>query len=447
MASVKHGLKNQASGGGRGKHSSAKRKAVKTRASVAQTIKEALKKENPLAQLKNSKFINKKLDKLKKNILATDDKGNFKMSNAEFNKQVVSHAVKKLQDARKAGIMEGGVMRLPKQGKLIVVGDLHEQATNLTAILAKAQLDKNPNTKIILLGDIVSGSKTSDKDETGGGDSMHRVISWLQARYPDQVFAVNGNHEMGMMAGVEKMKGGSKASKALGRMEARNFSDKQQVISRIKESPLIIQIGDKAKGEYTRTFQHSPGNSGNTLDINSVAKLDTPEKRFAKATNVFEGKKLVDKQSMEELNKQNKSDMTYFGHISPEIVAKGINDGSVKPLETNGVVAKFKGGGTFVDSQTKKSGIVEINLDKDSAPEKIVSLNNLRKDYKAKTGHLEGLREFGGSDKDTILGRLAHEAELKRQGNSPEQKKQVMSEAEQAKLLADLMATMKGTDW
>jgi hypothetical protein len=105
----------------------------------------------------------------------------------------------------------------------------------------------------------------------------------------------------------------------------------------------------------------------------------------------------------------------------------------------------------FVDSQNQDtSGIVEIDLNKDSAPEKIISMKDLRNEYQKSAGHLEGLREFGGSDKDTFRGQIAiknaAERAAKEAGERAKKEKPLTPE-EQAKLLADLMGSVKGADW
>jgi hypothetical protein len=401
MAAAKKNSKHQGAGGGQGKHAPENRKPPQPKESGA-TVKEALAKANPLSQLKNSAYHNKRLDALKDSILAKDANGNFKISNKEFEKQVVNHVVAKLQDARAAGLMKGGLLRLPKSGKAFVIGDLHEQTPNLTAVLREAQLDKNPDTKLIFLGDILSGTKSGESSAVmSHDDSMHRIISWLQARYPDQIFVINGNHEMHIMGSVKGVDVPIEASYSayLAPMEAMKYSDPEQVVKRVAESPLMIQIGDKSKGELTRTFQHSPGQD-RKIDLEQVEGLDDVTSRYQRGIGIFDGEESLEEKHMQDLNKVNRSDLTYFGHVAPSTVARRLEDEDIVPVESKGLVMKVKGGGIYVDSQTMDSGIVEIDLDKDSAKEKMTTFTELHEKHRTIN---KGFGEYGGDDKDMLV--------------------------------------------
>ena len=400
---AKKNSKHQGSQGGQGKHAPESRKPPQLREPKAKPVQEALAEANLLAQLRNSSYHRKRLEALKGDVLAVDANGKFKMSDAEFDKQVVKHVVGKLQQARDLGIMRGGAMRLPKTGKAIIVGDVHGQVPNLTAILKEAQLDKNPTTKLIFMGDMLAPSKEITPESVNiPANSVHRIISWLQARYPDQIFVINGNHEMHMMADAKKIEIPPDApwSAYLGVVDARHFPDVNQVVNRIAESPLIIQIGDKDKGELTRTFQHSPGRAQGGHGLKQVEGMNTPKERYTEGMDIFDNENSLDAKAMKELNKRNKSDLTYFGHISPTTMQRSIADGRVKPIEAQGSVVKVDGGGVYIDSQTMRGGVLEINLDKDAVSEKIIPLAQLHDKHNTRQ---KGLTEFGGNDADIRL--------------------------------------------
>jgi hypothetical protein len=376
----KKATKTKAAASGAGKHSENERSSVGTRMGKTGSklnVSDILIKENyPLRAYKNTPAQDKKLDGIKSTILSTDAHGEFAMSPTEFEQSVGSMVSSNLQKMHDDKRIQGGLMRLPKRGKAFIVGDIHEQLDHLLAAVDKAELDKNPHHKIIFLGDALSPSKIKEpNNKTPQRESTYRVLTWLRARYPDQIIAINGNHEMGIMAAVNGFNSDDEHTRdaiKIGSVDSMSLKDKKAAAAIISLSPNVIQIGDKTKGEFTRTMQHGSGIDKDPIDIDEVAKADTPEKRVQRLKRFFVGKKTITEEGLKKANAASRSDKTYFGHIDPEKMSSLLDSGEVKSKKRRGAVAELDGGGVFIDSQSKAlGGIVEIDLEDDSKPDTI----------------------------------------------------------------------------
>jgi protein phosphatase len=106
--------------------------------------------------------------------------------------------VKILREERKTGYtkdkalkVEGGLLRIPPTGKLLIVGDIHGDLESLLYILKDSKfieaVESEENLKIIFLGDY--------GDRGDFSPEVYYVVSWLKVRFPGKVVLLRGNHE------------------------------------------------------------------------------------------------------------------------------------------------------------------------------------------------------------------------------------------------------------
>lgn len=90
----------------------------------------------------------------------------------------------------------GAVVDLPDTGRLMMTGDLHDNAQNYQRLLKLAQLDAGPGNRLIL-HEVIHGPNL-----VNGLDLSVRMlarVAALKCRYPDQVFVLQSNHELAQL--------------------------------------------------------------------------------------------------------------------------------------------------------------------------------------------------------------------------------------------------------
>lgn len=98
----------------------------------------------------------------------------------------------------------GAVVELPAHGRLLMTGDLHDNALNFQKILKIAHLDKSPDNYLIL-HEIVHG-----EHQVNGRDLSIRLlarVAALKLAYPDQLLLMQANHELAQLGGEGILKG------------------------------------------------------------------------------------------------------------------------------------------------------------------------------------------------------------------------------------------------
>lgn len=96
------------------------------------------------------------------------------------------------------------IIRLPRRGRLLATGDLHDNPFHLDAILKLAKLDASADRHVIL-HELIHGENLIN-----GMDFSYRMLvrlAELKLRYPDQVHPLLGNHELAQMSGAAVGKG------------------------------------------------------------------------------------------------------------------------------------------------------------------------------------------------------------------------------------------------
>jgi len=105
---------------------------------------------------------------------------------------------------RDSPVRRGCTVRLPRCGRLIATGDLHDNPFHLARILRLARLDESPDHHVNL-HELIHGENLIN-----GMDFSHRMIlraADLVVRYPAQVHPLLANHELSQMMGTGVSKG------------------------------------------------------------------------------------------------------------------------------------------------------------------------------------------------------------------------------------------------
>lgn len=98
----------------------------------------------------------------------------------------------------------GAVVDLPSRGRLVMTGDLHDNAVNFQRIVKLARLDESPDHYLIL-HEIVHG-----EHHVNGRDLSIRLlarVAHLKRLYPEQVLLMQANHELAQLGGEGILKG------------------------------------------------------------------------------------------------------------------------------------------------------------------------------------------------------------------------------------------------
>ncbi len=99
----------------------------------------------------------------------------------------------------------GSTICLPRKGRLLVTGDLHDHGVNLQRVLSLAALDENPDHRLVVQ-EILHGER-----RVNGADMSILTIAQiaaLQLQYPGQIFQLQSNHELAQLGGEGITKSG-----------------------------------------------------------------------------------------------------------------------------------------------------------------------------------------------------------------------------------------------
>lgn len=100
---------------------------------------------------------------------------------------------------------EGASVPLPAEGRLVVAGDLHDEALNFRRVLALADLPQRDDTHLVLQ-ELIHGESSFN-----GMDLSIRTMTraaLLITRYPDRVVLLLANHDLAQIRGDPVLKGG-----------------------------------------------------------------------------------------------------------------------------------------------------------------------------------------------------------------------------------------------
>lgn len=92
----------------------------------------------------------------------------------------------------------GGVVHLPDESSVIILGDLHAKSDNLLTLLSQnsyLEALENGTASLVLIGDAVHPEGEVPLDEMQGSMLIMDLIMKLKVRFPQQVFYLRGNHD------------------------------------------------------------------------------------------------------------------------------------------------------------------------------------------------------------------------------------------------------------
>ncbi len=98
---------------------------------------------------------------------------------------------------------QGDLVVLPKEGDVVVMGDLHGNLKNFNKVVSAIDLASHPNRHLILQ----EPTHTYEAQEDRSFLLIDEIV-FLKSQYPHQVHIILGNHELSEITGKEILKGG-----------------------------------------------------------------------------------------------------------------------------------------------------------------------------------------------------------------------------------------------
>lgn len=123
--------------------------------------------------------------------------------------------------------LRGSLLQLPDQGKLVMTGDLHDNALNFARIIKFASLDRDPETHLIL-HEVIHGPNL-----VNGRDLSIRMltrVARLICVYPHRVHVLQSNHELAQYLGDSVSKSGTDLTEAFELGAEMMFADRADVV-------------------------------------------------------------------------------------------------------------------------------------------------------------------------------------------------------------------------
>ena len=149
--------------------------------------------------------------------------------------------------------LKGSCVHLPPKGsvsaegsRVVMTGDIHDHALNLTRVVKYADLDHRVNDYLIL-HEVVHGENT-----IGGMDLSVRMlarVAWLKVKYGDRVIVLQSNHELAQRNGERIMKSGGDQVEEFDRGLDYLFNDGAQKVQEavgryIAGLPLAVKLAN-----------------------------------------------------------------------------------------------------------------------------------------------------------------------------------------------------------
>jgi hypothetical protein len=129
---------------------------------------------------------------------------------------------------REDPIRKGGVLEFGPAGQLVMTGDLHGNVRNFEKLQRFCALERCPGRNVIL-HEIVHEDLTAAGQLDLSIDLLLRVARW-KCDFPDNVFALQSNHELAQMRGQEITKGGRSVLLDFERGVRHRFGDDASIV-------------------------------------------------------------------------------------------------------------------------------------------------------------------------------------------------------------------------
>lgn len=201
--------------------------------------------------------------------------------------EIINLLNKATQAATADTFRRGNLISLPKNGTLIVTGDIHGNRRNFERIIAFTDLPKNPNRHVVLQ-EIIHGGP---QDENGGCLSYELLFDVIRYKleYPDRLHIIMGNHATAFINDSEVLKNGKEMNRSMSIAIDHRFkqasSDVKAAIKRYLFSlPLAIKCENRLwishslpSDRYVANFDpqifHRPLEKADTVKPGSVYLL------------------------------------------------------------------------------------------------------------------------------------------------------------------------------
>jgi len=131
------------------------------------------------------------------------------------------------------------LIELPKEGDVIVAGDIHGHRRNFERVLSYADLANNPKRHLVLQ-EIIHGGP---EDEQGGCLSFELLFEAvkLKIEFKDQVHLIMANHDTAFINNSEVMKNGKEMNVSMRKALERKFADDMDAVESVIERFLFSQ--------------------------------------------------------------------------------------------------------------------------------------------------------------------------------------------------------------
>lgn len=108
---------------------------------------------------------------------------------------------------------KNNVIRLPKEGRLVLTGDIHGHPRNLERIMNFADLSNNPDTHLILQ-EILHGGPEDDQGGCLSYKMLFDVVRY-KIRFQDRLHILMGNHDTAIINNSKVLKNGKEMNRAM----------------------------------------------------------------------------------------------------------------------------------------------------------------------------------------------------------------------------------------
>src|SRR5689334_24734397 len=98
------------------------------------------------------------------------------------------------------------VVNLPEEGEVWMTGDLHDNRTNFSKLLAAADLGNNPHRHLVL-HELIHGDRFDPEGRDGSWEMLYKAAE-LKCDHSGQVHFLFANHDLAQVHGEGIMKGG-----------------------------------------------------------------------------------------------------------------------------------------------------------------------------------------------------------------------------------------------
>ncbi len=145
-------------------------------------------------------------------------------------------------------LRKGNIIYLPSSGRVIVAGDLHGHRRNFERIVNYADLQRYPDT-FVILQEIIHGGP---EDDYGGCLSYQLLLDALEwkMRFPEQIHILLGNHDTAAITNTSVLKSGREMNLAMKTAMRRQYRGKFEDVENammeyLMSQPLAVRCANR----------------------------------------------------------------------------------------------------------------------------------------------------------------------------------------------------------